>query len=45
MNERVEEECLYHLHTNVFSLTAEKGVMPAELSLARMSPRKGVEEV
>ena len=33
------------MHTNVFCLTAEGGVVPAELSLARMSLRKGVEEV
>ena len=31
--------------SNVFCLTAEGGVVPAELSLARMSLRKGVEEV
>ena len=45
MNQRVEDECFYLLHTNVFCLTAEGGVVPAELSLARMSLRKGVEEV
>ena len=41
MNQRVEDECFYLLHTNVFCLTAEGGVVPAELSLARMSLRKG----
>ena len=45
INQRVEDECLYLLHTNVFCLTAEGGVVPAELSLARMSLMKGVEEV
>ena len=43
LNERVEEECFYHLNTNVFSLTAADGVVPAEFSF-RMSLRKGVEE-
>ena len=43
MNQRVEDECFNLLHTNVLSLTAEGGgVVPAELSLARMSLRKGV---
>ena len=45
MNQKVENECFYLLHTNVHCLTAEGGVAPAELSLARMSLRKGVEEV
>ena len=45
MNQRLEDECFYLLHTNVFCLTAEGGVVPAELSLARMSLRMGVEEV
>ena len=45
MNQMVEDECFYLVHTNVFCLTAEGGVVPAELSLARMSLRKGVEEV
>ena len=35
----------YLLHTNVFCPTAEGGVVPAELSLAKMFLRKGVEEV
>ena len=45
MNQRVEDECFYLLHTNAFCLTAEGGVVPAELSLARMSLRKGADEV
>ena len=45
MNQKVENECFYLLHTNVHCLTAEGGVAPAELSLTRMSLRKGVEEV
>ena len=35
INQRVEDECFYLLHTNGFCLTAEGGVVPAELSLAR----------
>ena len=45
MNPRVEDKCFYLLHTNVFCLTAERGVVPAKLSLAGMSLRKGLEEV
>ena len=41
MNQKVENECFY---TNVFCLTAEGGVVPAELSLVRMSLTR-VEEV
>ena len=41
MNQKVENECFY---TNVFCLTAEGGVVPAELSLDRMSLTR-VEEV
>ena len=40
MNQKVEDECIFLLHTNVFCLTAKGGVVPAELSLARMSLRK-----
>ena len=43
MNQKMEEECFYLLHTNVFSITAEGGVVPAEMSLARVSLRQGVE--
>ena len=39
MNPKVEDECFYLLHTNVGV------VVPAELILARMFMRKGVEEV
>ena len=42
MNQKVENECFY---TNVFCITAEGGVVPAELSLDRMSLTRGVEEV
>ena len=38
MNQKVENECFY---TNVFCITAEGGVVPAELSLDRMSLMKG----
>ena len=47
MNHRVEVEdvCFQLLHTSVFCLTAEIGLVPAELNLARMSLRKGAEKV
>jgi len=45
MNQQLEDEVFYLLHTNVFCMTAEGGVVPAELSLARVSLRQGVEEV
>eukprot|EP00092_Neocalanus_flemingeri_P036322 GFUD01039544.1.p1 GENE.GFUD01039544.1~~GFUD01039544.1.p1 ORF type:complete len:425 (+),score=152.86 GFUD01039544.1:78-1352(+) len=45
MNHQLEDETFFLLHTNVFCLTAEGGVVPAELSLARVSLRKGVEEI
>ena len=45
MNQQLEDETFYLLHTNVFCLTAEGGVVPAELSLARVSLRQGVEEI
>ena len=45
MNHQLEDETFYLLHTNVFCLTAEGGVVPAELSLARVSLRQGVEEM
>jgi hypothetical protein len=37
LNQRVEDECFYLMHTNVFCPTADGGVVPAELSLARIS--------
>ena len=37
-------EVLYLFHTNIFCITAEGRVVPAEMSLARMSLRQGVEE-
>ena len=43
MNQKMGEECFYLLHTNVFSITTEGGVVPAEMSLARVSLRQGVE--
>jgi len=45
MNHQLEETTFYLLQTNVFCLTAEGGVVPAELSLARVSLRHGVEEI
>ena len=45
INQHLEDEVFYLLHTNVFCLTAEGGVVPAELSLARVSLRQGVEEI
>jgi len=42
---QLEADSFYLIHTNVFCLTAENGVVPAELSLVRMSLKKGVEEV
>ena len=45
MNQKVEGECFYIPHTNVFCLPAKGGVVPDDLSLARMTLRKGVEEV
>ena len=32
------------MHTNVFCITPEGGVVPAAMSLARMSLRQGVED-
>ena len=43
-NDRVEDEHFYIVHTNDFCLTAKGGVVPAELSLARMFLRKVVED-
>ena len=40
----MEDEHFYIVHTNDFCLTAKGGVVPAELSLARMFLRKVVEE-
>ena len=38
MNQKMDEEPFYLMHTNVFYITAEEGgVVPAEISLARMS--------
>jgi len=44
MNQKVEDEVFYLFHTNIFCITAEGRVVPAEMSLARMSLRQGVEE-
>ena len=33
------------MHTNVFCITPECGVVPAEMSIASMSLRQGVEKV
>jgi len=44
MNQKVEEEHFYLFHTNIFCITAEGEVVPAEMSLLRMSLRHGVEE-
>ena len=41
---QVEDSCYYLIHTNVFCITAEGGVVPAELSLMRISMRNGIEE-
>jgi len=45
MNQTIEDQKFYLLHTNIFCITAEGRVVPAEMSLARISLRKGVEEV
>ena len=45
MNQTIEDEKFYLLHTNIFCITAEGRVVPAEMSLARISLRKGVEEL
>jgi len=44
MNQKVEDEVFYLFHTNIFCITAEGRVVPAEMSLARISLRQGVQE-
>jgi len=44
-NQSLEDTVFYILHTSVFCLTAEGGVVPAELSIARMSLKEGVHEI
>ena len=40
VNQKMEEESFYLIHTNVFYITAEEGgVVSAEMSMARMSFR------
>ena len=45
MNQKVEGECFYIPHTNAFCLPANGGEVSDELFLARMTLRKGLEEI
>lgn len=43
--DRLEDSSFYLLHTNIFCLTSEKEIVPAELSLAKFSLKEGVHSI
>ena len=45
MEDRLEDAPFYIVHTNIFCMTAEKDIVPAELSLAKLSLREGVQSI
>ena len=43
MEDRLEDAPFYIVHTNIFCMTAEKDIVPAELSLAKFSVQAGLQ--